>query len=131
MTCHAQDHLNNEGTSKQHFKQSLSSRCRWDYWHGPVHCHFIKHQYRDCFYFCIKPLTCSLVGWHHCCSLDRVLQTSAVSLHLPNSHPLVPSCIRMREKENDLRGIYLAQGDEDQAGRGSGGAAALNSKGKP
>jgi len=35
----------------------------------------------------------------------------------------------VREKENDLSGIYLAQRDEDLAGRGSSGPAALNSKG--
>lgn len=101
------------------------------YWHGPIYCHFISHQFGDCFYFCVKSLTCFLVGQHHCCSLDRVLQTSAVGLHLPSSHPLVPNCIRVREKENDLNGIYLAQRDEDLAGRGSSGPAALNSKGKP
>ena len=100
------------------------------YWHGPLHCHFINHQFRDCFYFCIKSLTCFLVGRHHC-SLDRVLQTSAVGLRLPSSHPLVPNYIRVREKKNDLNGIYLAQQDEDLAGRGSGEAAALNSRGKP
>lgn len=102
-----------------------------DYWHGLIHCHFINHQCGDCFYFCIKSLTRFFVGQHHCCGLDRVLQTSAVGLRLPSSHPLVPNCVRVREKQNDLSGIYLAQWDGDLAGRGSGRAAALNFKGKP
>lgn len=85
----------------------------------------------DCFYLCIKSLTCFLVGWHCCRCLDRVLQTSAVGLRFPGSHPLVPNCTGVREEENDLSGIYLGQWDESLTGRGSGKAAAHNSKGKP
>lgn len=122
---------NNGGTSKHYFKWSLCSHCRWDYCHCPIHCHFLKGQFRVYFYFCIKSLTCFLVVQHHCCCLDRVLQTSAVGLHFPSSHSLVSNCTRVKEKENDLSGIYLAQQNEGFVGRGSGGAAAHNSKGKP
>lgn len=72
------------------------------------------------FYFCVKSLTWVLMGWHCSCCLDRVLQTSAVSHHLPSSHPLVPNCIRVSKKENDLNGIYLAQRDGGLAGKGRG-----------
>lgn len=74
----------------------------------------------DWFYFCVKSLTWFLMGRHRSRCLDRVLQTSAVSHHLPSSHPLVPNCIRVSKKENDLNGIYLAQRDGGLAGKGRG-----------
>lgn len=77
----------------------------------------------------MKSLTCSLGGQHRCRCPDRVLQTSAGGLRPASSHPLVPNCLRVREKENDLSALHLAQRDEGVAGRGRGGAAACNPRG--
>lgn len=127
----AQNHPNHGGTNEHHFKWSSRSCCRWAVGMAPLTVTLLTVSSGNCFYFCIKSLTCFLVGWHHSPCLDRVLQTSAVGLHLPSSHPLVPNCTEVREKENDLSGIYLAQGDEGWAGRGKGGALAHNSRGQP
>lgn len=122
---------NHGGISEHHCKRSLSSRCRWTVGMAPFTVTLLTVSSGDCFYFCRKSLTCFLVGWHHSPCLDRVLQTSAVGLHLPSSHPLVLNCTNVREKENDLSGIYVARGDEGLAGRGSGGALVRNSGGQP